>query len=227
MFFGEVMGPKQVLYSGMSTRLMFKSLYQRFECPLSTTVSKSVADQFTAGHNGIRLELQRANPKARFFNVAPFSCFKREKERLVMGSTLKITNIYIGQRSFKSHVAALLMLEQIIKGRFIDGGEKARHFLQNFLTKLTAELMMDDMKHNESAIQLNEYLEQEMYDTDAVLCDIEEDADFAVNVCGRDRGLSESSNISRVVENEEIAKRVARLVSERQGTEYLLKYQIN
>lgn len=133
MFWGETMRSNQEVYSGMNTRLMFHSLYQRFECPLSTTTSKDVANLFTESGSGIRLSLKRASPLTRYIDVAPFSCHRNEKEFLFMGSTLKIVDINIGLKSFKNEVAALMMLEQIMRGRFIDGHGKRTEHKTHFL----------------------------------------------------------------------------------------------
>lgn len=221
MFFGDPIGPKQLVYSGMNARLMFTSLYQRFECPLSTTVSKSVADQFTEYHKGMRLTLKRANPKSRFFDVAPFSIYEHEKERLVLGSTLKIVNIHLGLRSFKWHVAALLMLEQIIKGRFIDGKEKARNFLLKFLMKMTSALVMDCVMEDDPVSDLTDFLDEELYDTDAVLFDID-DIEQAVGTADGVHDSRNIGNISNVLGDSFAAERVAKLIKKRNGMCYMI-----
>ena len=182
MFFGETMGPREVVHSGINARLMFKSLFQRFECPLSTTAEVSVADRFSTneetGRKGVRLLLRRANPKTRYFNVAPFTFYGNEDERLFMGSTLKIADISIGVMSFEFYVSALLMLEQLMRGRFIDNNKKTRKYLLLFLRRAIAlsvvdELSSDQTLNNKSGVHLNIYLEKEEYDTDAVIDDIE------------------------------------------------------
>merc|ERR1712172_142565 len=100
MFYGDTMAQNEVVYSGMNARLMFRSLKQRFECPLSTTSSKQIATEFANnGGDGVVLVLRRANPKTKYLDVARFSAFKREKERLFMGSTLKIVDIKLGSKS--------------------------------------------------------------------------------------------------------------------------------
>ena len=149
MFFGETMGPREVVHSGINPRLMFKSLFQRFECPLSTTGEVSVADRFSTneetGQKGVRLLLRRANPKTRYFNVAPFTFYGNEDERLFMGSTLKIADISIGVMSFEFYVSALLMFEQLMRGRFIDNNKKTRKYLLLFLRRAIALSVVDEL----------------------------------------------------------------------------------
>jgi len=62
-FYGTLMRVTDRVWSGLNHYLMFDSLQQYFECPLSTSSNASVA----ANHveNGIILLLKRANSKTR------------------------------------------------------------------------------------------------------------------------------------------------------------------
>eukprot|EP01083_Nonionella_stella_P032210 88176_1 len=93
-FFGKTMPKHMVVYTGLNEKLLFNSMMQHFECPLSTTTDWNVANGFSHG-KGIVLKLKRANAKTRFFNVSWLSCHKNEAEKLFMGSSLEIIDIYI------------------------------------------------------------------------------------------------------------------------------------
>ena len=56
MFYGQSMKNK-TFYTGLNPKLLFKSLKQHFECPISTTTEISVAEQFCDG-DGIILKLK-------------------------------------------------------------------------------------------------------------------------------------------------------------------------
>eukprot|EP01084_Bolivina_argentea_P231209 389952_1 len=118
------------LYCGLNKMLLFDSLEQHFQCPISTTVNPSIANGFGSG--GIMLQLKRANSKTRYFDVSWLSVHKSEKERLIMGSSLKIHDIYIRVKSTKKYVNAIRLLEQLTTGKFIDTtdeSEKELYFL--------------------------------------------------------------------------------------------------
>eukprot|EP01084_Bolivina_argentea_P073486 133359_1 len=105
------------LYCGLSQMLLFDSLQQHFECPLSTSVDVNIANGFSEG--GIMLQVKRANSKTRYLDVSWLSVHDDENERLIMGSSLQICDIYIQVKSNKSFISAIQMLEHIITGRFV------------------------------------------------------------------------------------------------------------
>ena len=146
MFFGETMTASDVVYCGLNARLIFRSLHQRFECPLSTTTTKEVAMGFAEEERGIILKLKRANPKTRYLDVGPFTSFKHEDERLFAGSTLKIVDILIGSKSLKRYINALRMLEQIVSGHFIDFGEPTGALLLSLLSHVGACSVIDVLR---------------------------------------------------------------------------------
>ena len=178
------MKPKDVVYCGINARLLLHSTYQRFECPLSTTTAKEVALGFAARsesvQKGIILTLKRANPKTKYFDVASFSFHKNEKEWLVMGSTLKIIDIWLlvdGQWQFyTTTMAALLMFEQMINGRYVDGNKKARSELRKMLQRATKQSVTDTLRTScdSDEQRLYIFLSDEGFDTDAILKDIDE-----------------------------------------------------
>jgi len=57
----------------------FRSMQQYFECPLSTTVLRDVAEEFADGDCGIVLKLKRANMKTKYLNVTSYSAFADEE----------------------------------------------------------------------------------------------------------------------------------------------------
>ena len=65
-FYGKVMSSKMVVFTGLKQKLMFDSMQQHFQCPLSTTIDVNIANQFADGSNGIILMMKRANPKTRY-----------------------------------------------------------------------------------------------------------------------------------------------------------------
>ena len=201
MFYGQTMGPNEYVYSGMDARLVLDSMYQRFECPLSTSDTHSIANRFAEDGVGMILQLARANSKTRYLNVEIFSNHGRERERLFMGSTLKIVNIRIGEHSMKRYVSALLMMQQLISGHFIDGDADTRKRLQTYLepTYLHSEgerlqrtcreefnRRINNSK-DESLQSLLQYIDEEAYDSET----IREDMDDEVSMSG--------SNVTRIV----------------------------
>ena len=173
MFFGENMTASDVVYCGLNALLIFRSLHQRFECPLSTTMQISVAQHFAGEDGGVILKLKRSNPKTRYLDVSPFTLFKHEDERLFSGSTLKIVDIFIGLQSLKKYINALRMLEQIANGHIIDFGVQTGGLLLSLLRRVVALSVMEVLTECISDHDLGQYLEEEDYDTDAVLDDIE------------------------------------------------------
>ena len=70
-FYGTQMKGKAsggYVYCGLDAKLMFNSMQQHFECPISTTSDPSIANQFSQGSRGIILRLQRANHKTRYLD---------------------------------------------------------------------------------------------------------------------------------------------------------------
>ena len=173
MFYGETMKASDVVYCGLNARLIFRSLHQRFECPLSTTKQRTVAMHFAEKGNGIILTLKRSNAKTRYFDVTPFTSYKHEDERLFSGSTLKIIDISLGLKSLKRYINMLRMLEQIANGHFVDFGEQTAELLISFLRRVVARSVMYVLREYMISNGLSGYLDEEAYDTDAVLLDIE------------------------------------------------------
>ena len=173
MFFGEEMTASDVVYCGLNARLIFRSLHQRFECPLSTTKRKDVAIGFAEDTQGIILTLKRSSPKTRYLDMAPFTVFQHEEAILFFGSTLKIVDISIGLKSLKKYINVLRMLEQIANGYFIEFGEQTGGLLLSLLQHVVATSLMDTLRESPVISTMTDYLENERYDTDAVVDDIE------------------------------------------------------
>ena len=131
MFWGSTMAKKEIFYCGLTAHLVLRSLNQRFECPLSTTCNKNVAERFTDEYSGVILKIKRANARTRYFDMTSISCHSHEEERLFYGSTIKIIGIleyneksqkWVKWESLKppKFVGALAMFEQIYNGYFVD-----------------------------------------------------------------------------------------------------------
>ena len=141
MFYGKVMAKKEVVFCGLTARLVFRSLHQRFECPLSTTKSRTVAENFTDGITGVILRLKRANAKTKYLDTSPFSTFSSEEERLFMGSSLKIKLIIVFNQETnkweplkpRCFISALGMFEQIHHGHFADGNTETSLLLLSLI----------------------------------------------------------------------------------------------
>eukprot|EP01084_Bolivina_argentea_P256245 431331_1 len=121
-FFGNLLhiqkSESKIVYCGLKKKLIFNSMTQRFECMLSTSKSSNIASNF-GRDEGIVLQLKAANTKTRYFDCSFLSHYEQEWERLCMGSSLKICNIYINGKSSKKYIIAIQLFEQIINGKFI------------------------------------------------------------------------------------------------------------
>ena len=150
MFFGQSMTASEMVYCGLNSHLIFNSLHQRFECPLSTSKQLEVAEKFSmndeTGHHGVILLLQRANSKTKYFNVVPFTAYQHEDERLFMGSTLKIVDIRVDGTSLKEYISALLLFEQILHGHFLQTKKQARKLLLSILNQVNQQLRAQTVK---------------------------------------------------------------------------------
>ena len=136
-FFGQKMKKNDVFYTGLKVKLLFNSLKQHFECPLSVTAQSAVATNF-CGDTGIILKLKAANSKTTYFNVSWLSHFQAEDERLIMGSSLRICDIIINGQSTYKYIYAIQMLEQIINGKFIDNKKaNIEHALYSMIAHAT------------------------------------------------------------------------------------------
>ena len=120
-FYGEYMDKDEYLYSGFNAKLIFPSLKQHFEIPISTTPIKSVATNF-CGY-GIILKLKASNSKTRCLDVSWLSIHASEHEKLIMGSSLTICDILLnsGYKSMaeKGYISSLHLLDQILNGLYI------------------------------------------------------------------------------------------------------------
>eukprot|EP01084_Bolivina_argentea_P153702 267983_1 len=108
-----------IVYTGLKNKLVFDSMMQHFECPISTTDDPNIANAFANGTSGLVLVLKRGNPKTRYFDVSRLSEFPHEKEKLFVGSSLRIVDILINCKSSDNYISAIHMFEQIIDGQFI------------------------------------------------------------------------------------------------------------
>eukprot|EP01083_Nonionella_stella_P136465 415269_1 len=179
-FYGQRMKPNMVVYTGLNCKLLFDSLMQHFECPLSTTVDDHIANRFAEGTTGVILKLKAANPKTRYFDVSRFSQFPDERERLFMGSSLKIVDIFINFNESNHYISGIQMLEQVLNGQFIDGNAKAERRLLSLLESVVGLSILEqivslvrnanDKSHD---CGLEQFLKDEEYDTDSIIQDVD------------------------------------------------------
>eukprot|EP01084_Bolivina_argentea_P017368 32455_1 len=124
--FGEKMNETKinVLYHGISFMYLNKFV-PCFNGPTSTTTKLSVSYRFAQQHNGIILELTKANGwpgnDLRYFNCSPFSSFANEDERLFITPAyskclqiIGIRNIARDQK-YDKFIQALTTLQRIIR----------------------------------------------------------------------------------------------------------------
>eukprot|EP01084_Bolivina_argentea_P079035 143429_1 len=168
-FYGQLMEKNMVVYTGLNAKLLFDSLQTHFECPISTTTEISVAQLFSDG-DGIMLTLKRANPKTRFFDVSQLSQFSHEEERLFTGASLRICDIYIDCKHSDNFVSAIGMFEQIICGKFIDGGIEIQNKLYSLVSCVIEQITFVDTLQ-QTVAGCYHFLQQEEYDTDSIIND--------------------------------------------------------
>ena len=182
IFYGEIMGENDVLYSGMGEYLRFDSLCTRFECPISTSTKLDVATRFAKG--AIILKFKRGSANTKILDVTRNSRFGRdESERLVAGSTLQIVDILINKKSQKRYVSALRMLGQIMNGHFIDGDNKIVSKLISLLRCATSPTLTDKLWNLNLTELFYDFLEDEGYESDAVMDDVVEETSSEIFRC--------------------------------------------
>eukprot|EP01084_Bolivina_argentea_P025093 46687_1 len=186
-FFGQVMPKDMRVYTGLNNKLLFGSLKQNFECPLSTTLSEDVANIFSEGSDGIIVMLRASNPKTTYFNVSWLSQHTDEQERLFMGASLRICDIYevvnSCHKSNYTYISALNMFEEIMNGYLIVGNESVQNELYCLITHvLYRSTALDRLVHvmNENVvpqaeiIALKTFLTYNEFDSDSLKNDLED-----------------------------------------------------
>eukprot|EP01084_Bolivina_argentea_P124418 220473_1 len=116
-FYGEIMKTDESLYCGMDFPLLFDGFRATFYCPLSTTISLTVANNF-ATNTGIILKLQNISHEnsSFYFNVEKLSRYPSERERLFVCSCVKIVDIIMNGQSNSDIVTSFHLLELILRG---------------------------------------------------------------------------------------------------------------
>eukprot|EP01083_Nonionella_stella_P040021 108831_1 len=153
-FFGTKMRFGYV-YTGLKDKLIFSSLTQNFYCPLSTTICPSIAEKYCSDE-GIILKLKAAHGKSRYFDVSWLSRYKCEKERLIMGTRMKVCDIIIDNESAKHYIAALHLLEQILNGYEIATEPEIEEELCKMIAKLFG---LDQDLNSNYAYEMPHYIE--------------------------------------------------------------------
>ena len=179
IFYGEIMDENAVLYSGMGECLMFDSLCTRFECPISTSTKFDVAKRFAKG--AVVLKFKRGSANTKVLDVTEYSCFgKDESQRLVAGSTLRIIDILINNKSHETYVSALRMFEQIMNGHFIIGDDNVTSKLVSLLRYAVSPTLTDKLQLLNLTDSFYIFLEDQCYDSDSVMEDIAEDTSSVI-----------------------------------------------
>ena len=199
MFFGRTMSANECVFSGMAGHLLFDSMYQRFECPLSTTKSERIATHRFAGDtSGVTLKLKRGNSQTRCLDVTRFSCFPGEQERLFMGSTLKIVSLLIGRTSLFPYISALAVLERTMNGQFIDAKPRSIEILLSLIARVVNPLLMEDACLLLDSDTLRAFLVHDEYDSDALKLDLG-DVDSSI-ICGKAKHIDKVEALQRVLD---------------------------
>ena len=113
-FYGERMSKDDVVWHGLSSKMLFGDFAAYFDCPTSTTTQRNVAQTFSGNGSGIILKLKSKHTVncAYMLNVSLFSDFTDECERLFLNETLIITDILSIQNqrwvSHKKYIEACL-----------------------------------------------------------------------------------------------------------------------
>ena len=171
IFYGEIMGENDVLYTGMGEYLMFDSLCTRFECPISTSTKVDVANRFADG--AIILTFERGSTNTKILDVTEYSNYgKDESECLVAGSSLQIVDISINGESQKTYVSALRMFEQIMNGHFIDGDDKISSKLVSLLQDAVSPTLRDKLQDLDLKSSFYDFVGDQDFDSDAIMEDI-------------------------------------------------------
>ena len=100
--------------------MIFKSLTQHFECPISTTEQRLIAEKFSDS-TGIILQLKAGNDRTTYFDTTWLSMYDQEEERLIMGCSLIICDILYRDGhgelcGCREWIYALRLFEKIING---------------------------------------------------------------------------------------------------------------
>eukprot|EP01084_Bolivina_argentea_P113771 202706_1 len=152
--YGEKIDEKECLYTGLTCKLLFDSFNSTyFHCPLSTTPDLSVAQRFTTV-NGVIIQCNGGNESAMKLDVSWLSDYPTEKERLIVGQSLKITNIITFDDekdelySLSEWISSLLLFEKLIDGLFFSFDKTlVSESSQDKLLLLIKEHVNDDNKN--------------------------------------------------------------------------------
>ena len=146
-FFGEMVRPKQIFYTGLDKKLSFETFAFDINTPISTTTSSDVTDRF-CGANGSVLKLMAGSfTMDSYFNVEWLSDFAHEKERLfVQADNMTIADIQyfegnILRRQNGHYIKAFTILSALFSGHYIfyhfsflgHGRKKQRRYLSTLL----------------------------------------------------------------------------------------------
>ena len=123
-FFGDIVIPKQVFFTGINVKLSFQTFTPLFNAPFSTTTSLNVATKFCGDDGVICTLIPAPGSRDRYFNVEWLSDFAHEKERLFVGANnMRISDIHYfeGQHIQRSeqYLKAFLLFSSLFNGHFV------------------------------------------------------------------------------------------------------------
>eukprot|EP01084_Bolivina_argentea_P193561 332081_1 len=192
-FFGCKTNSKDVFYHGLSTKLLFSSFNPKFLCPISTTMTISVAQQF-ATLDGIILELKPGvSSQNVYMDVSWLSNHPGEEEQLfAFASNLEINDIRFNEwdnitdqrTGNRVYLNALRLFDSIFSSNSCYSPSVTKNasqellikFVCNYIKKCTGTTFIDELLQFHAAhgmLHLNKLIKLEQYDSDAFLHDIQ------------------------------------------------------
>lgn len=186
LFYGSECNSKtDIFYHGLSVKLLFPNFNPTFRAPISTTTAIQVAQRF-ATHKGILIVLKPTpNSEDRYFDTTWLSNFPQEQERLFfVASQLDVQDIlYIGDGLTLNNSNANYILPMKLFGEiFFQKCHYSPYLLKTEtqkslieLIKQITRLIMDNVyewNDGKTFNLLNEFLQNEEYDTDCLEMDI-------------------------------------------------------
>ena len=124
LFYGEKVKKRDVFFTGINIRLLFNTFSPRFYCPVSTTTSWTIANNFSKG-KGLILKLSpAAGSFDKYFDVSWFSNFPQEKEKLfVIIQFLEIMDLqyFHGSTPIENikYIGSFKLLSSLFAGHFV------------------------------------------------------------------------------------------------------------
>ena len=158
-FFGDRVQSGEIYYTGINTRLVFNTFTPRFYAPISTTTTRTIAEEFSDGRGMIIKMKPVPGSWDQCFNVKWFSNFSREDEKLfVRISEMEIADIeyFIGSTAYKNgkYIGAFKFFSSIWDGHYIFVPKKMKKLRSN--QKVLLDLIKNYKDHNMMVIKTDD-----------------------------------------------------------------------